>query len=335
MLDLPLTLPVLYLRALADQVGSMGADVAAWLGRSGLVVSQLDDPSLTLPLAVFQGLVLGALAATGEPALGLFVGERLGAGSHGVLGYAALSSGTVREAMELLVRYARLRVGLVSIAAEIGPRSVRVVFVETVPLGEMRRPLLEAVVVSIKNVLDTISLGQCRVGAVAFDFAAPGYADVARALLGCDVRYGEGWSGFTLSPEALDVPLKMGDPEAFREAALICQRALDQLSAHETLATRVQRLLLERQGAFPTLPLAARRLHMTPRTLHRRLVAEGTSYRALLEGVRHTLAVEQMKSGRFSIDEIAYGLGYTDLANFRRAFKRWESVPPSVYRATR
>jgi AraC-like DNA-binding protein len=49
--------------------------------------------------------------------------------------------------------------------------------------------------------------------------------------------------------------------------------------------------------------------------------------------VRHTLAIEHLKSGRFGMDEIAYRLGYTDLANFRRAFKRWESMPPSEYRA--
>lgn len=74
---------------------------------------------------------------------------------------------------------------------------------------------------------------------------------------------------------------------------------------------------------------------MTPRTLHRRLVDEGTSYRELVEAVRHTLAVEHLKSARFSVNEVAFRLGYTDIANFRRAFKRWEGVPPSTYRERR
>jgi AraC-like DNA-binding protein len=64
-------------------------------------------------------------------------------------------------------------------------------------------------------------------------------------------------------------------------------------------------------------------------------VDEGTSFHKLLEDVRRTLALEHVRSGRFAIEEIAYMLGYSDLANFRRAFRRWESVPPSVYRASK
>ena len=61
--------------------------------------------------------------------------------------------------------------------------------------------------------------------------------------------------------------------------------------------------------------------------------AEGTSFRDLLEEVRQTLAVEHLRAGRFTIAEIAYTLGYSDTTNFRRAFKRWESISPAAYRA--
>ena len=62
-------------------------------------------------------------------------------------------------------------------------------------------------------------------------------------------------------------------------------------------------------------------------------VDKGTTFREVLEDVRHRLAVEHLKIRRLSLEEIAATLGYTDFANFRRAFKRWEAVPPSVYRA--
>ena len=59
---------------------------------------------------------------------------------------------------------------------------------------------------------------------------------------------------------------------------------------------------------------------------------EGSSYRSILEDVRHTLAIEHLKTDRLSIQEIAFTLGYSDMANFRRAFKRWEGLAPSDFR---
>jgi AraC-like DNA-binding protein len=327
------TLLVQYLRQIADLLGGMGVDVDRFLGKSGLSRAQLDDPSFVLTYRTFHGLALDAVSMSGDPAIGLLIGERLLASSHGMLGYAALSSGTIRQALELVEIYTPLRTSLIAISHTVHPREVRIVFSETRPLGDIQRVVLEAVILSIKNVLDAISMGVCQVKAIAFPFDAPNYAPLARDLFGCDVKYGQPWAGAVLPLEAMDVPLKMADPDAFREAAQICQRELDKLTANASLAARVRRLLLEKQNGFPSLQVTARMFHMTPRTLHRRLVDEGTSFHELLEDVRRTLAVEHVKSGRFSIEEIAYMLGYSDLANFRRAFRRWESVPPSEYRA--
>lgn len=124
----------------------------------------------------------------------------------------------------------------------------------------------------------------------------------------------------------------MADASTFSEAAAICQRELDKLQKNTSLAARVRRVMLEKQNGFPSLQVTARLFHMTPRTLHRRLQDEGTSYKDILENVRHMLALEHLKGSGMSVQEIAYTLGYTDMANFRRAFKRWEGVAPSDYR---
>ena len=62
---------------------------------------------------------------------------------------------------------------------------------------------------------------------------------------------------------------------------------------------------------FPSLNVTARLSHMTPRTLHRSLIDEGTAFKEILEDVRYRLAVEYLKSGHLTIQEIAYTLGYT------------------------
>lgn len=136
------TLPVLYVRQIAEQVRSLGADVALWLGESGLTEAQLADASLTIPYAVFEGLLVGALRVTGEPALGLLVGERLLTSAHGMLGYAAMSSGTIRQAIDVVERYARLRISLLAVTHEEHPGEVRACYRPTQPIAAIERPLL-------------------------------------------------------------------------------------------------------------------------------------------------------------------------------------------------
>lgn len=328
-----LSVPIEYVRAIGDQLRSMGVDVNDWLQRSGLSASDLDDHDRRFAYPVLRRLALNAISVAREPALGLFVGQRLVASTHGMVGAAAVNSSNVRQALDIVERFARLRTSLIEISHEIDGRDSRVIFTEGLPLGDIQRPLLEAVVLSIRNVLDEITMGECKVEAVVFPFPAPEYAALASDIFRCKVRYGQSWAGFVTAAESLEIAINFADTSAFDEAALICQRELDRLAENVTFAARVQRLLFDKQNGFPSLQVAARMFHMTPRTLHRRLVDEGTSYRELVESVRHTLAVEHLKSGRFSLDEIAYRLGYTDIANFRRAFKRWEKMPPSEFLA--
>jgi len=325
--------PAEYVRLIGDQLLSMGVNVDEWLRRSGTDAAELADPYRMFSYPQLRRLVLAALSIAREPALGLFVGERLLASTHGMVGAAAVNSSTVGEALDIVERFARLRSSLITITHDVGPHEGRVLFTEMLPLGDIQRPLLEAIVLSIKNVLDEITLGACQVNEIRFTFPEPEYAPLARDVFGVPVRYDQEWTGFSAPSSALELPLKLADPAAFQDAALICQRELERIASHASTSARVRRLLLEKQNGFPSLQVTARLFHMTPRTLHRRLVEEGTSYREVLESVRHTLAVEHLKSGRFGMDEIAYRLGYTDLANFRRAFKRWEGVAPSAYRA--
>ena len=347
MLDPDLSLPADYLWQIDARLREFGVDPAVWFAAAGLdAASQRElgcgaaqsgpsasaDPQLRVPLAKFVRLVQAALQTSGEPALGLLVGERLLAHTHGVLGGALLQARSLREALALLERFMALRMPLITLSPQHHGDEVRVCFVEAWPLGELQRPLLESTLLSVRNLLDALTLGASRAGSVAFAFEAPEYARLARELLRSPVRYGQQWTGFSLPIHVLDAPLKQADPAAFEEAARSCQRALDRLDADASLSVRVQRLLLQAPAGLPSLQASARRLRLSPRTLHRRLVEQGTSFRQLLDEVRHSLALAQLRSGRSSIEAIAYRLGYTDSANFRRAFKRWQGVAPGQWR---
>ena len=125
-------------------------------------------------------------------------------------------------------------------------------------------------------------------------------------------------------------PVDYSDPASFEEAERICKLELEKRAVQASMSARVRGVLLEKQCSFPSLSVMARLFHLTPRTLHRRLVEEGTSFKAILEEVRHMLAVRYLQSGKLPIQEIAFfSLGYSDPANFRKAFKRWEKIAPS------
>ncbi len=324
--------PAHYLRLVADLIRGGGGDAEAWMAAHGIDQSALASGAAALTPSQLEALLSSALEAAQDPALGLLLGERLIATTHGFVGHAAMNSGTLRQALELISKYTPLRLPLLSVRLQIVQNEARLHFDTTAPLGSVERPVLEAVMLSVRNMLEGLSLGFSPVQAAAFPFAAPDYADLARRLFRCELRYGQTWAGLVVLAEHLDLPLKIADPEAFREAALMCERELEKRMAATSTVARVRSLLLERQHGFPSLSVAARLLHMTPRTLHRRLVDEGCTFRDVLEDVRHGLAMEHVRAGRLTIEEMAYALGYSDTANFRRAFKRWESQPPSSFR---
>lgn len=328
----PLKLPIYYLHQVAEKISDMGVDLHEWLARSQLQKSQLDDVKHTLTFSTFRQLILDALSMTQEPALGLLIGRRLLLNTHGVLGYAAMNCGSLQQAIEVLGQYSLLRTPLVTLNHEIDGQQLRVTVSENYPLGDIRIAMHEVTMLGVKNVVDYLAAGTQPVTQVMFAFAKPAYAALAQEIFQCEVSYDQPWTGFVLPADIAAQALNRTDPNTYREALMICQSELDKIIQDQSLAMRVRRVLIERSNAFPSLQLTARLFHMTPRTLHRNLLEEGTSYRGILESVRHSLAAEHLKSDRLSIQEVAFALGYTDLANFRRAFKRWEGVAPSEYR---
>ncbi len=92
--------------------------------------------------------------------------------------------------------------------------------------------------------------------------------------------------------------------------------------------------LLDREGEYPSLRKMARTLHMSERTLNRKLKAQGTSHQMLLDDVRQELAVWYLRQTDMSVEAIAERLGYRDTSNFSRACKRWCGVTSRAIRGS-
>jgi AraC-like DNA-binding protein len=203
---------------------------------------------------------------------------------------------------------------------------------EVLPLDDTGGPVMDAVALVLTKALNLLGTDVYRVSAAAFTFPRPEHADLAEQLFECPVRYGQSWTGVSVPLSVLDRPLILADPAVFADAKLYCERELERKTRDVSTSTQVRGVLLDADGAFPSLQDIASSLHMTARTLHRRLIEEGTSYKAILDEIRRSLAIEQLALDRLSIAEVADALGYQSVANFSRAFKRWQGVTPSEYR---
>lgn len=320
-----------YIRVLADGLREEGVDVDGVLRRYGLDPTALDAADQMIPFALFEPLAAEVVTLVGEPSLGISLGARLTPSTHGSLGLAAVSSATARELLAVIARFLATRITVLSSSILVeGPRVV-LVLEELLSMGTVRELVLEAVLLSIKNTLSDASMGRCPIVEISFPFARPDYVELAEETFGCPVRYGAGRTCLEIPAAMVDEPLKMADPRAVELAASLCEREIDKLGASRSFEIRTRRSMLQHRQGFPSMVQVARRLHVTPRTLARKLGAEGTSYRAILDDLRQRMATDLIKSGS-KIDEVAYLLGYTDTSNFRRAFRRWTGVAPSAFR---
>ena len=104
------------------------------------------------------------------------------------------------------------------------------------------------------------------------------------------------------------------------------------MSDVKEVSTAVRRLLILSAGEFLKIKEVSDQLHITERTLRRRLSVEGTDFRTLFDSIRNTLAQNYLSNTSLSVVEIAHRLGYGEATNFHRAFQRWNEMTPSEYR---
>ncbi len=120
------------------------------------------------------------------------------------------------------------------------------------------------------------------------------------------------------------------------QIAHISQQNTQQPQAkHMYLVSEINQILTTSIGDHPNFDMVASAFQISGRTLRRQLAEAGTSYQKLVDEFRSQFAIQCLNETRMSTDDIAETLGFSDVANFRHAFKRWLGVSPAAYRTQR
>ncbi|MDP3293272.1 MAG: helix-turn-helix domain-containing protein [Nevskia sp.] len=129
----------------------------------------------------------------------------------------------------------------------------------------------------------------------------------------------------------LQAACRFADPIAYQTELAGLQTRMASLGIADDVDERVRRLL-DTQRSLISIEDTARKLHMSVSTLKRRLAEADTSFRDLRESVLKDRAMLLLTDASLSLESISNALGYSDLANFSHAFKRWTGITPGVFR---
>ena len=115
---------------------------------------------------------------------------------------------------------------------------------------------------------------------------------------------------------------------------VLCENMLETGPKHTGTANSVYQVLMQVRGVFPNAPEVAETLHLSERSLHRKLASQSMSYRQIIDSVRLRRARELLDTSELPLAEVADRLGFSETASLSRFFRRVSGDSPSAYRKT-
>ena len=295
------------------------------LSISGQAVAASNNPLIILETAV---------SLAGDPSLALRLGQKIDIESYGTFGFALLSCATLRESIELLLRYGKVFFNPSWLSQDHDKGLLLRLDLNrgTPAQQQIVTELCFSQLASIGNSLFRRHLEGAQ---ISFSYAKPAHASSYKMILGAEVTFDSEHSELFLPTRVLETAVKtanISDHVIFHQQ---CEEMLLGLDRAEKTTTNVRQLLIQSAGDFLTIEQVAERLHISQRTLRRRLEAESTNFRSTLDEIRDLLAKEYLAKTELTVAEIAHLLEYSETVNFRRAFVRWNGITPNTYRQNR
>jgi AraC-like DNA-binding protein len=328
--------PIYATRLLCEVANERGVSTADVLTGTGISADDLDEPEAVITAWDEIVAVRRLLARLPDDVgVGVDVGSRFKLTHAGLLGFAAMSCATLREMFDIDMRYFSLTMLHIDLKLFDGAQDcVLELDVDHLP-ADVRRFFIERDLAAIVS----------TIGAFAYEVFER-YADKVTAEVSLDkdvlsplltlvpvenISFERAHTRLHFPRAMFDEPLPQADAHTLELCMAQCDVLMQRNERRRGITAVVRSKLFRKSGGFPTLPEVAAELDVHPRTLRRQLAEEGTSFRALLNEARSTLAVDLLCNVGLNVEEVSKRLGYTDTSTFCHAFKRWHGVPPSAY----
>ncbi len=320
-----------WVKAVCRALEAAGCDSSALLAQAGLEQKSLEGPTARCALSYSLKLWKVAMQATRDPAFGLKVASHIKATSFHALSYGISASSTLKEAFERAQRYRYL--GTDAVDYELTQRGTEYhwVIAPAVDLGN--EPIDALVGLHVRMCRSLIGRHYSPVR-IEFRRARPETMDDFDSLLRCPLIFGAPQTKLVLDAATVERPLDGANPELARHNDAIADQYLSQLE-RSNIQVRVRGVLSQRLASGePAQEEIAELLNMSARTLQRKLLESGMTYKQILDATRHSMALAYLSAPRHSVSDVTYLLGFSASSCFTRAFRRWTGQSPSDWRRT-
>ncbi len=302
----------------------------------------IEDSASRIPLPLYADLYNRVNRELDDEGFGLFA-QPLRVGSFEFLCRGCLSAPTLAVALARAGRFLRIVLPDLAVSVRLGAGRAELVIAETRRLAE--HPEDPGRIFAFEWLLRLLHALACwlagrglALDSVIFPYRRPAHAADYALIFTEDSRFaptvpgGMGTLVASLHANLLELPIRRDEAAlaAFLEGApgkiaMLYRRDRE-------MVIRVRDHLRAALPASLSLDEVAGRLHLSPRTVHRRLEDEGSSFRAIKDALRRDLALARLTSSKDAIARIAADLGYADPSAFYRAFVEWTGVAPLTYR---
>uniref|UniRef100_E1TJW8 Transcriptional regulator, AraC family n=1 Tax=Burkholderia sp. (strain CCGE1003) TaxID=640512 RepID=E1TJW8_BURSG len=321
--------------ALVEVLAEQGIAPEDSLKGSGVTPEQIYDASVMTSVRQYAVVCRNAVALSSDPSTPFRTGARLHLAAYGMYGYALMSCLSLRDYFRLGVKYHRLATPTVTIEwtehADTSVWTFPDAFSSNLP-HHVQQFLLEQQYTQHVTHLEDVAGRRCPPVLARFAYPAPDYAHIYPQYLGCPCEFDADQCELIYDSAILEVTPHLAHRHSAALLQETCDRLIGQAKTSSGVSGEVYQLLMRKPGVFPDMEAVADALKMTSRTLRRRLESEGTSFVAIVDDVRCSLATEYLKTTKLSTDDVAMLVGFSDAANFRRALKRWTGKGPGEIR---
>ncbi len=265
-------------------------------------------------------------------AAGIQIAEAMGSSEHFLLGYVLANSETLGDAYAAWVRYRKIGFegaayelteseGLVELGTvyqqafvDIAPGTVEGLLAYSLAKGRH--------LTGVQLMPEMVLLQNSQTDKVLYE-----------RFFGCKVVNNSDRTALVFDKPLMDLPIVNADQQLRKYLETTAQAVLATMPSTDSIVDDVRReIMASMDKGTMTLELLADKLHMSSRTLQRKLEKEGTSFGHLLDEVRQQAALSYLRNRQVAISEAAYLLGFSEPSTFYRAFKRWTGSTPADYR---